>query len=154
MKKIKIKTNTIFGIAAIICAIAIYLIIPSQVRPSKVATEYINGSFMPKIMTLVMFISGLICCIKSLLFKNDAAREIELDIEIKNLTYIGMIIVYGLLAKYISFLIASILFGLASLFFMEEKGTKKYIIVTIAIIAVSLIFKYGLKVKFGGLLGV
>lgn len=153
-KKIKIKTNIIFGIVAIISAIILWILIPSQVLPSKVATEYINGSFMPKIMALVMFLSGFICLIKSLIFKQDSAKVIEIDIEIKNMIYLAMIVVYGIIAKYASFLIASLLFSFTSLFFMKEKEIKKYIIVTVVILAISLIFKFGLRVKFGGLLGV
>lgn len=154
MKKIKVKTNLIFGLIAVVVSVTIWLLIPSQVKPSKVATEYINGSFMPKLMAVIMFVCGLICIIKSLVFKNNDDKEIEIEIELKNLIYILMVVVYGLLAKYISFLIASVLFGLGSLFFMKERGAKKYFIVTATIISIALIFKFLLKVNFSGLLGV
>lgn len=154
MKTVKIKTNLIFGIIAIICAVVLWCLIPSQVPASKVATEHINGSFMPKLMAVLMCICGVISIIKSLLFKDEDVKEITINIESKNWIYLGFIVVYGLLARYFSFLIASVMFGVGSLYFMKCKDVKKYIIVVVVIVAVCLIFKFGLKVKFGGVFGV
>ncbi len=154
MKTVKIKTNLIFGIIAIICAVVLWYLIPSQVPASKVATEHINGSFMPKLMAVLMCICGVIGIIKSLLLKDEDVKEITINIESKNWIYLCFIVAYGLLARYFSFLIASVMFGVGSLYFMKCKDVKKYIIVVVVIVAVCLIFKFGLKVKFGGVFGV
>lgn len=154
MKTLKIKTNLVFGIVAIILALVLWFIIPSQVPPSKVATEYVNGSFMPKLMSGLMLICGIIGIIKSLALKDDDVKEITINIESKNWIYLGMIVAYGLLARYFSFLVASVLFGTASLWFMKCKDVKKYIIIVVVIVAVCLIFKFGLKVRFGGVFGI
>ena len=154
MKKIKIKTNLVFGILALLLSAIVFFLIPKQIPISTLTKEHINGRFIPRLMCLIMFICGLACLIRSLVFKDDDEKEIELDIELKNVIYLGIVLVYGLLARYVSFIVASVLFGIASLFYMRQKSWKKYVIVTIVIISVALIFKYSLKVRFGGLLGI
>ncbi len=154
MKTVKIKTNLLFGIVAIIVAAVLWFIIPSQITTSKVATEHINGSFMPKLMAVLMCVCGIINIIKSVALKDEDVKEIEIKTESKNWIYLGMIVAYGLLARYFSFIVASVMFGIGSLWFMKCKDAKKYIIVVAVIVAVCLIFKFGLKVKFGGILGV
>ncbi len=153
MKTIRIKTNLIFGIVAMLFAGVLWFLIPSQVPASKVATEYVDGSFMPKLMSIVMGLCGLVCLLRSIIFKDHDEKEITCEIEIKNCLYLGMVIAYGLLAIYASFLLASLAFGCGSLCFMKCRNFKKYILVTIVILAVTLVFKYGLKVRFGGLWG-
>lgn len=154
MKTVKINTNLIFGIIAIVVSIVLWLLIPSQVPPSLVATEFINGSFMPKLMSGIMFICGLISILKGFFSKNKDKKEICLKLESKNMLYLLMIGVFVILATKVSFLMASVLFGVSSLYFMHCKNIKKYIIVALVAVAVCLIFKYGLKVKFGGLWGI
>lgn len=154
MKTIRIKTNLIFGIVAMLCAGILWFLIPSQVPASRVATEYIDGSFMPKLMSIIMGLCGLICFLRSLIFKDHDEKTIVCHIEAKNCIYLGMVLGYGLIAIYVSFLLASLVFGCASLCFMRSRNFKKYILVTVVILSVSLIFKYGLKVRFGGLWGI
>ena len=154
MKSFKIRTNLAFGILAILISIVVWFLIPAQIPLSPINKEHINGRFIPKPMCLIMFICGLICIVRSLVFKDDDVKEIELDIELKNVIYLAMVLAYGLFARYVSFLLGSILFGLASLLFMRSKNWKKYLIVTAVIIVAVLIFKYSLKVRFGGLWGI
>ncbi len=154
MKSFKIRTNLAFGILAILVSVAVWFLIPNQIPLSPITKEHINGRFIPKLMCLIMFICGLICLVRSLVFKDDDIKEIELNIELKNVIYLGMVLAYGLFARYVSFLLGSILFGSASLLFMRSKNWKKYLIVTAVIIAAVLIFKYSLKVRFGGLWGI
>ena len=147
------KTNLLSGIVAIVSAVVLWLLIPSQVPPSRVATEYFDGSFMPKLMAIVMGLCGGICLLKSLVFKDYDTKSIVLEIEAKNCIYLGMVLVYGILATTVSFMLASLLFGLGSLLFLRCRNVRKYILVTIAIIGVGLIFRYGLNVRFGGIWG-
>ena len=154
MKSFKIRTNLAFGILAILVSVAVWFLIPNQIPLSPITKEHINGRFISKLMCLIMFICGLICLVRSLVFKDDDIKEIELNIELKNVIYLGMVLAYGLFARYVSFLLGSILFGSASLLFMRSKNWKKYLIVTAVIIAAVLIFKYSLKVRFGGLWGI
>lgn len=154
MKTIKIKTDLIFGIVAILFAVIIWIIIPAQVKPSKVATEYINGSFMPKLMCGIIFFSGAVCLVKSLFLHDYDEKEITVSIELKNAIYLLIILAYGLLARYVSFILASVIFSVVSLLYMKTKDWKKYVIVVVFTVAVCLIFKYGLRVRFGGLWGI
>lgn len=154
MKTVKLKTNLIFGIVAIIISAVIWFIIPSQIPLLSITTEHINGRFMPKAMCILMFICGVMCIIRSLVFKDDDEKVIEVNIEMKNIIYLGIVLLYALMARYVSFILASILYAGASLFYMRCRNWKKYLIVFIFVIAVSLIFKYGLRVRFGGLWGI
>lgn len=103
MKTVRIKTNRIFGVVAILLAGILWFLIPSQVPASKVATEYIDGSFMPKLMSVVMGLCGLVCLLRSLMFKDHDEKEIVFEIEIKNCIYLGLVFAYGLLAICVSF---------------------------------------------------
>ena len=153
MKTVKIKTNLIFGVVAILFAVIVWVIIPQQVKPSKVATEYVNGSFMPKLMCGIIFCSGIICLIKSIFLKDNDEKEINISVELKNIFYLVIIFAYGLLARYVSFILSSVLFGIVSLVYMRTKNWKKYVIVIVFAVTVCLIFKYGLRVRFGGFWG-
>ena len=55
---------------------------------------------------------------------------------------------------YVSFILSSIVFGCCSLLYMKTKDFRKYLVVTVVIIAVSIAFKYGLRVRFGGIWGI
>ena len=151
---IKIKTNLIFGVAAVITAALLIGIIPSQIPQSSLVKEYLDGRFIPYAMCGIMMVCGVISIIKSLVLKQEDIREISIGIENKNLTFILFVIVFYLLTKYISFLIGCILLSITSLVFFRCRSRKTYVIVLVSAVAVALIFKYGLNVKFGGLWGI
>lgn len=109
---------------------------------------------MPKLMCAIMFICGLICIIRSLFLHDDDEKAIEITIETKNVAYLCMVIAYGIVARYVSFLLSSLVFGNISLVFMKNRNWKKNVIVSIIVIAVALVFKYLLKVRFGGFWGI
>ena len=92
MKKIKIKTNLVFGILALLLSVIVFFLIPKQIPISTLTKEHINGRFIPRLMCLIMFICGLACLIRSLVFKDDDEKEIELDIELKNVIYLGIVL--------------------------------------------------------------
>lgn len=154
MKTLRIKTNLVFGIIAVCTAVALWLIIPWQVPASLITNEKIDGRFMPRLLAVLMAICGISCIIKSLVFKNEDVKTIACPIEMKNIIYLGMILVYGILAIKFSFLLASLAFGCCSLLYMKSKGFKKYLVVSIVVIAIALAFKFGLNVRFGGIWGI
>lgn len=154
MKTIKLKTNLLFGIVAILLSVLIWVIIPKQIPVMALTKEHINGRFMPRLMCVIMFACGLICILRSLLLKDDDEKTIEMNIELKNIIYLGIVIGYGLVARYVSFLLASVLFGNASLFFMKSRSWKKHLFVTAFVCVVAIVFKYLLKVRFGGFWGI
>ena len=154
MKTLRIKTNLVFGIIAVCTAVALWLIIPWQVPASLITNEKIDGRFMPRLLAVLMAICGISCIIKSLVFKNEDVKTIACPIEMKNIIYLGMVIVYGILAIYVSFILSSIVFGCCLLLYMKTKDFRKYLVVTVVIIAVSIAFKYGLRVRFGGIWGI
>lgn len=153
MKTVKINTNLVFGIIALALALVLWFVIPSQIKVSTMVTEYVTGRFMPQAMAVIMGVCGLFNIIKGLTGTKDE-KEVEFDVEIKKLLFIAAVIVYGLLARYVSFLLASLLFSAGILAFLGCKSWKKYLIVLVAVTAVVLAFRYGLEVRFGGIWGI
>jgi len=153
MKTVKINTNLVFGIIALALALVLWFVIPSQIKVSTMVTEYVTGRFMPQTMAVIMGVCGLFNIIKGLTGTKDE-KEVEFDVEIKKLLFIAAVIVYGLLARYVSFLLASLLFSAGILAFLGCKSWKKYLIVLVAVTAVVLAFRYGLEVRFGGIWGI
>lgn len=153
MKTVKINTNLVFGALALVFAIVLWLVIPSQIKVSTMVTEYVTGQFLPKAMAVIMCVCGLFNIIKGLSGQGDS-REVELDVEIKKLVFIAAVIVYGVLARYVSFLLASLLFSAGILAFLGCRSWKKYVIALITVAAVVIAFRYGLEVRFGGIWGI
>ena len=153
-QKIKIKTNLVFGVVAVIAAALLIWIIPTQIPKSELVKEHLNGRFIPYAMCGIMMICGAVDIIKSLILKQEDIREISVGAEWKNMAFIGLVIGFYLLAKYISFLLGCVLFSFISLVFFRCRNMKTYAIVILTAVGVALVFKYGLNVKFGGLWGI
>lgn len=153
MKTVKINTNLVFGVLALALALVLWFVIPSQIKVSTMVTEYVTGRFMPQAMAVIMAVCGLFNILKGLTGTKDE-KEVEFDVEIKKLLFIAAVIVYGLLARYVSFLLASLLFSAGILAFLGCKSWKKYVAVLVVVIAVVLAFRYGLEVRFGGIWGI
>lgn len=153
-QKIKIKTNLVFGVAAVVMAALLVRIIPFQIQRSELVKEYLDGRFIPYAMCGIIMVCGVAEIIKSLVFKQEDISEISIEAEWKHLAFIGFIIIFYLLAKHISFLLGCILFTFTSLVFFRCRSFKTYAIVILTAVGIVLVFKYGLNVKFGGLWGI
>ncbi len=150
----KIKTNLIFGIISLMCGLILLFVIPAQISVSSMVQEYVNGRFIPLIMAVLMIVCGGIGIAQSLLLKKEAVKEIDFSGERKNIVFLLMVLIYGILAKNISFMLASILFSGVSLYYVGCRKPKRYAVVFLVVVTVCLLFKYGLKVQFGGWMGV
>lgn len=152
-ERLRIRTNLVFGVFAILCSITLWLLTLSQVKKSTVVMEYVDGRYLPQVISLVMLICGVFGIIKSVVGKDDG-KVLDLPIEAKNLIFLFAVLAYAFFCRYVSFLLGSVLIGLFSLYFMRCRKVRTYVIVEILIISVCLVFKYALKVKFGGLWGI
>lgn len=150
----KIKTNLIFGMIAVVAALLLIWIIPSQIPGSVLVKEYLDGRFIPRVMCGIMLVCGVACIIKSLVLKQEDIREISIETEWRNLMFLGLVIGFYLLTRYISFLLGCMFFSAAALVFFRCRSFKIYAIVIPTAMIVALIFKFGLNVRFGGLWGI
>ncbi len=151
--KLKIRTNLVFGVFAIFFSIALWIITLSQVKRSTVVMEYVDGRYLPQVISLVMLVCGVFGIIKSVVSKDDV-KVLDLPIEAKNLIFLFAVLAYAFFCRYVSFLVGSVLMGSFSLYFMKCRKVRTHVIVEVLIISVCLVFKYALRVKFGGLWGI
>ena len=151
---IRIHTHRVFGVFALITACIVWVITKQQVKPSPVVFEYVNGRFIPLAIAAIMACCGMISLVKSCFCGDEDLKELVVTAELRNILFIIIVIIFGLIARKVSFLLASILFGASSLAFLRCKSIRRYLIVEITIVTITLIFRYALNVKFGGTWGI
>lgn len=152
--KVKIKTNLVFGFLAIIISVVLFFLTRAQVGISDYVVEYVNGRFIPYLCSVVMALVGVMSIISSLVLHKEDDKIIDINIESKVIIFFVVVFAFAIVARYVSFLLASLLFGAFSLFYFKSRDIKKYLIVEIGILLVCLIFRYVLNVKFGGIWGI
>ena len=137
--KIKYRSNLTAGCIAIIAAVVLFLIIPTQVGVERKATFGINSRTLPYALSVLMAVCGAGLIIQSLVFKKDEVREMELKKEGIGLLYMLVLLAYGIGFNY-SFLISTVLLGVITLVFLKDRQWLHYLIVVIATAAIYLIF--------------
>lgn len=144
--KIKYRTNMVAGVIALIAAIVLFVIIPSQVGVEKRATYGVTSRTIPYAMAFLMAGCGIGLIIQSLVFKKDEVKEIDLAQEGKGLLYMGVIILYAIgFSK--SFLISTSLLGVITLAMQKDKKPLHYAIVVALVVALYFIFNTLLHVR-------
>ena len=89
--KIKYRTNLVAGVIALIAAIILFVIIPSQVGVERRATYGITSRTIPYAMAFLMAGCGAGLIIQSIIFKKDEVKEIDLLQEGKGLLYMRLV---------------------------------------------------------------
>jgi len=132
--KIKYRTNLVAGVIALIAAIILFVIIPSQVGVERRATYGITSRTIPYAMAFLMAGCGAGLIIQSIIFKKDEVKEIDLLQEGKGLLYMGVIVLYAIgFSK--SFLISTSLLGVVTLAMQKDKKPLHYIVVSLCILS-------------------
>ena len=137
--KIKYRSNLVAGCIAIIAAVVLFLLIPSQVGVERKATYGINSRTLPYALSVLMAVCGVGLMIQSLIFKKDEVKELELKKEGVGLLYMLVLLAYGIGFNY-SFLISTVLLGVITLAFLKDKKWLHYLIVVIVTAAIYFIF--------------
>ncbi len=144
--KIKYRTNLVAGVIALIAAIILFDIIPSQVGVERRATYGITSRTIPYAMAFLMAGCGAGLIIQSIIFKKDEVKEIDLLQEGKGLLYMGVIVLYAIgFSK--SFLISTSLLGVVTLAMQKDKKALHYIVVVALVVALYFIFNELLHVR-------
>lgn len=144
--KIKYRTNLVAGVIALIAAIILFVIIPSQVGVERRATYGITSRTIPYAMAFLMVGCGAGLIIQSIIFKKDEVKEIDLFQEGKGLLYMGVIVLYAIgFSK--SFLISTSLLGVVTLAMQKDKKPLHYIVVVALVVALYFIFNELLHVR-------
>ena len=126
--KIKYKSNLTAGFAAILAAVILVLLIPSQIAEEPMATYGITSRTLPYIIAAMMGICGLVLLFQSFMLKKDEVKELELKKEFKGVIYMLCLLAYAIGFSH-SFLISTSLLGIVTLFFLRCKKAYYYLIV-------------------------
>lgn len=137
--RIHYKSNLTAGCLAVLGAIVLFLIIPSQIGLENQATHGITSRSLPYALCVLMGGCGGGLMIQSLVLKKDEVRELEIKREVKGICYMLFLLAYGYAFSH-SFLVSTILLGVVTLACTKCKKPIYYIIV--AAIAVVLYFVF------------
>lgn len=144
----KLKTNLISGILAIILGSVLLLIVPFQIQEEMFITKgQIPADFIPKTTSWVMIILGIILLAQSVFLKKEQVVEVEKRALGRSLIFLGMLILYAILFTYIGFLLSSVIFSLVLLVFLKCKNPLYYVICVMFPVVVYFVFTYGLSVR-------
>ena len=135
--EIKYKSNL-----GVICLI----LVPLQIAKDYSATYGITSRTVPYAIGILWIVCGVILLVESLILKKDTEKTLVVGKELKALAYMVILLAYGILFKR-SFLISTILLGVATL---AMTGTKKklfYVIVIAMVVVLYLLFAKVLHIQ-------
>ena len=152
--EIKYKSNLAAGIVSIILGVICIILVPLQIAEDYSATYGITSRTIPCAIGVLWIVCGVVLLIQSLILKKDTVKTLIVGKELKALAYMAMLLIYSILFKR-SFLISTILLGVATL---AMTGTKKklYYVIVIAMVVVLYLCKsiaYSIAIVTGGVYG-
>lgn len=144
--EIKYKSNLAAGIASLILGVICLILVPLQIAKDYSATYGITSRTVPYAIGILWIACGVILLVESLILKKDTEKTLVVGKELKALAYMVILLAYGILFKR-SFLISTILLGVATL---AMTGTKKklfYVIVIAMVVVLYLLFAKVLHIQ-------
>lgn len=144
--KIKYRSNLVAGCFAIVAAIVLFFLIPSQVALESKAVHGITSRSLPYALVFISGGCGIGLIFQSLVLKKDEVKELELKKEAKGLLYMLVLLAYGLGFSH-SFLISTSLLGVMTLIFSKDKKPLHYFIVVAVVTVLYFVFTRLLHVR-------
>ena len=144
--EIKYKSNLAAGIVSLILGVICLILVPLQIAKDYSATYGITSRTVPYAIGILWIACGVILLVESLILKKDTEKTLVVGKELKALAYMVILLAYGILFKR-SFLISTILLGVATL---AMTGTKKklfYVIVIAMVVVLYLLFAKVLHIQ-------
>lgn len=147
--RVKVHTDLVSGIFFLIFSVALFLVIPSQVK--VVTDEVVNSRTFPYILSLIIMAMSLktIALEVVRLAKKEAVETKEFDskVEAKALFLFSLLIVYVILIQVIGYLVSSLLMVSSFLIFFKTKKWYYYAITLGLTVGIFFIFKMVLNVQ-------
>lgn len=145
---VKLKTNLIGGVFTVLLGIGLLLLMPSQIDSTLMVTdEYIDASFAPQVVSMLMVFLGLTLVIQSIIFKKENIVEIKIS-QIKRIAFFTLILIGGVILFYLfGFLISTAATSGIILWYLRNRNWKMYMICAIIILIVYLAFTMLLQVQ-------
>ncbi len=148
-KKANFYPSIVGPLVFLVFAVAAFLLMPSQVKVQEnMAT---TARTFPTLLLQIM-IGGSVVLLGTELVKIIRRNkldviQIELLTEIKALVILLMLVLYALLMPLIGFILSSLLFSVAMLYYFRIKKGSYYLIVIVSALAIGVIFRYLLGVR-------
>lgn len=144
--RIQYKSNLSAGCLAVLGAIILFLIIPSQVGLENQSIQGVTSRSLPYALSILMGVCGAGLIFQSLVLKRDEVKELEIKQEAKGIGYMLLLLGYGY-AFSRSFLVSTILLGVATLAFTKCKKVSYYAIIIVSVVALYFVFTHLLHVR-------
>ena len=142
--EIKYKSNLAAGIVSIILGVICIILVPLQIAEDYSATYGITSRTIPCAIGVLWIVCGVVLLIQSLILKKDTVKTLIVGKELKALAY--MLLIYSILFKR-SFLISTILLGVATLAMTGTKKKLYYVIVIAMVVVLYLLFAKVLHIQ-------
>lgn len=144
---IRVKKDMGMGVISCIVAAGFWLLIPVGITSkTTIVTNAVGPDYMPKLISIVMFILGAILIGKSILKHTDTEEVIELKAEIDVFLYLGNLVMFLFLMPIIGYLLSAFLMSALAFTIFREKHKRYYFIMFFICAAVYVVFKFVLKV--------
>ena len=137
--EIKYKSNLVAGIVSLILGVICLILVPFQIAEDYSVTYGITSRTVPYAIGILWIVCGIILLVQSLILKKDTEKTLVVGKELKALAYMVILLVYGILFKR-SFLISTILLGVATLAMTGSKKKIFYVIVIAMVVVLYLLF--------------
>lgn len=144
--EIKYKSNLVAGIVSIILGIVCIILVPLQIAEDYSATYGITSRTIPYAIGILWIVCGIILLVQSLILKKDIEKTLIVGKELKALAYMAILLVYSILFKR-SFLISTIMLGLATLAMTGSKKKLFYVIVIVVVAVLYFLFEKVLHIQ-------
>lgn len=144
--EIKYKSNLVAGIVSIILGIVCIILVPLQIAEDYSATYGITSRTIPYAIGILWIVCGIILLVQSLILKKDTEKTLIVGKELKALAYMAILLVYSILFKR-SFLISTIMLGLATLAMTGSKKKLFYVIVIVVVAVLYFLFEKVLHIQ-------
>lgn len=144
--EIKYKSNLVAGIVSLILGVICLILVPLQIAKDYSATYGITSRTVPYAIGILWIVCGVILLVQSIVLKKDTEKTLVVGKELKALAYMVMLLVYGILFKR-SFLISTILLGVATLAMTGSKKKLFYVIVIAMVVVLYLLFARVLHIQ-------
>lgn len=144
--EIKYKSNLAAGIVSIILGVICIILVPLQIAEDYSATYGITSRTVPYAIGILWIVCGIILLVQSLVLKKDTEKTLIVGKELKALAYMAILLVYSILFKR-SFLISTIMLGLATLAMTGSKKKLFYVIVIVVVAVLYFLFEKVLHIQ-------
>jgi len=145
---VSLRTNLISGILAICLGAVILMLLPSQIQEELfLAHGQISADFIPKVVSIVMIILGILLLFQSLVLHKEQIVTIEAGALKRAMAFLALTVAYGLLFRPLGFLIPSLLFSAALLLLQRSRRWLSWLICCLFPVVVWVLFNVVFLVK-------